>query len=79
MIRSTDACGWFVIYDERSPCPFPRIKRVENLRRLWRPHFPYYRALNHLEILFIQLWDSETCSNSPPCNECVHEIPFAWF
>jgi hypothetical protein len=79
MIRSTDACGWFVIYDERSPCPFPKIKRVENLRRLWRPHFPYYRALSHLEILFIQLWDPETCSNSPPCNECVHEIPFAWF
>lgn len=72
MIRSTDACGWFVIYDERSPCPFPKIKRVENLRRLWRPHFPYYQALNHLEILFIQPWDPETCSDSPLCNSaCI--------
>jgi hypothetical protein len=74
MIRSTDVCGWFAIYDERSACPFPKFDKVENLRRHWRPHFPYYRALDHLEIRFIQLWDQEFSSSSLPCNGCVYNL-----
>lgn len=54
LIRSSDACGWFAIYDEQSSCAFPTLKRVEELRSLYRAHFPYYRALSHLEIRFIQ-------------------------
>jgi hypothetical protein len=73
MIRSSDACGQFVIYDDRSSCPFPKFNRVEMLRQHWRPHFPYYRTLESLEIFFIQIWDPETLINSPPCNGCVYK------
>jgi hypothetical protein len=54
VIRSSDTCGWFTIYDERSECLLPKLDRVEELRQHWRPHFPYYRALDHLKIRFIQ-------------------------
>ena len=29
IIKSSDACGWFAIYDERSMCPFPKFNRIE--------------------------------------------------
>ena len=74
MIRSRDTCGWFVIYDERSLCPFPKFDRIEELRQRWRPHFPYYQALDHLEIRFIQLWDPDSFTNSRPCNGCVYTL-----
>jgi hypothetical protein len=54
VIRSSDTCGWFTIYDERSGCLLPKLDRVEELRQHWRAHFPYYKALDHLEIRFIQ-------------------------
>jgi hypothetical protein len=73
-IRSADACGCFAIYDERSTCPFPKFDRIEELRQHWRPHFPYYRALDYLDIRFIQLWDPDTFTNSPPCNSCVYKL-----
>ncbi len=53
-VEAADACGWFVIYDERSTCPFPKFPAIESLRRFWRPHFPCYQALDHLEIKFIR-------------------------
>jgi len=34
LIKSSDACGSFVIYDKRSTCPFPKFDRVEELRQL---------------------------------------------
>jgi hypothetical protein len=70
MIKTWDACGWFVVYDERAACPFPKSDRIEKIRRGWRPHFPYYRALDHLQIRFIQLWDPETLSNASQCSLC---------
>jgi hypothetical protein len=73
MIKTWDACGWFVIYDERSACLFPKSDRIEKIRRERRPHFPYYRALDHLEIRFIQLWDPETLSKSPQCSHCHYD------
>jgi hypothetical protein len=54
VMRNSDTCGWSTIYDERSGCLLPKLNRVEELRQHWRPHFPYYRALDHLEIRFIQ-------------------------
>jgi hypothetical protein len=36
-------------------------------------------TLDHLEILFIQLWDPETRTNSPPCNGCVYETAFSTY
>jgi hypothetical protein len=74
IMRSPGVCGWFAIYDERSDCPFPKFYRIEKIRRDWRPHFPYYRALDYLEIRFIQLWDPESLSNSRPCNGCVYTL-----
>jgi hypothetical protein len=72
MIRSPGVCGWFAIYDERSACPFPKFDPVEEIRQRWRPHFPYYRALDNLDIKFIQLWDPVCCTNSRLCNLCVY-------
>lgn len=66
LIRSRQACGWFLIYDESSSCPFPKFSRVEDLRQRWRSHFPYYDALNHLEIRFIQLVQSN-------CKDCLYK------
>lgn len=67
VIRSSQACGWFVIFDERSPCPFPKFSRIEELRKHWRPHFPYYQVLNHLDVRFIQpLW--------PICDDCRYVL-----
>lgn len=67
VIWNNQACGWSMIYDERSSCPFPRFSRVEVLRQRWRPHFPYYQVLNHLEIRFIQ-------PLMPNCNDCVYTL-----
>lgn len=67
IIRSSDACGWFAIYDECFICPFPKFNRIEELRQRWRSHFPYYQALHHLEIRFIQLL-------RPQCNGCVYTL-----
>jgi hypothetical protein len=72
MIKNQVTCGWFVIYNEGSGCPFPKINKVEDIRRRWRPHFPYYRALNHLAIKFIQPWDPDLLTASPQCNRCVY-------
>ena len=68
LIRNLDACGWFLIYDEHSVCPFSKFDNVEKIRLHWCPHFPYYRALNYLEIEFIQLWDPD----SRRCRCCVY-------
>lgn len=70
MIKSHDTCGDFVVYNERSICPFPRLERVEAIRQKWRPHFPYYKALDHLEIKFIQPWDPTAFSSPAQCTSC---------
>jgi hypothetical protein len=67
VITSSQACGRFVIYDERSECPFPKFERVEELRLGWRAHFPYYEALRHFEIRFIQLFRGE-------CKDCLYKL-----
>lgn len=54
-IRSSHDCGWFMIYDERSDCPFPKFGGLERLREVWRPDFPY-QAANGIEVRFIQPW-----------------------
>jgi hypothetical protein len=43
-----------VVYNERSGCKYPNLPLVEVVRHNWRSHFPYYKALEHLEVLFIQ-------------------------
>lgn len=68
MAKGSDICGRFAIYDERSGCSFPKFDKIEKIRQSWRPHFPYYRALDHLDIKFIQLYDP----SSPPCSRCVY-------
>ncbi|KAH6678615.1 hypothetical protein B0J14DRAFT_326859 [Halenospora varia] len=54
VIRDSNTRRWFVIYDERGVCPFPKFPMVEEARKNWRGHFPYYRAFEHLNIEFIQ-------------------------
>lgn len=68
MTKGCDICGWFAIYDERSTCSFPKFDRIERIRQRWRPHFPYYRALDYLDIKFMQLYNP----NSTPCSHCVY-------
>ncbi|KAF4633977.1 hypothetical protein G7Y89_g4129 [Cudoniella acicularis] len=72
MIKAWDACGWFAIYDERSGCSFHKFGKIEEIRQRWRSHFPYYRALDHLEIKFIQLWDPDLSTHSQPCSSCIY-------
>lgn len=54
LIRDSNTGRWFVIYDERGDCPFPKLPVVEKVRKNWRGYFPYYRAFKDLDIKFIQ-------------------------
>ena len=57
-VRATDSnCEWCVIFDERSGCPFPPLAFIERARQNWRSHFPYYKALEHLDIKFLRRLD----------------------
>ncbi|CZR56890.1 uncharacterized protein PAC_06779 [Phialocephala subalpina] len=68
------ACGRFAIYDEHSGCPFPKFKMIELIREDLRPHFPYYKALDHLDIKFIQLWDPSLSENPQACRSCTRRL-----
>ncbi|KAH8645814.1 hypothetical protein BX600DRAFT_519383 [Xylariales sp. PMI_506] len=59
IVRAGDGKDEFVAYDERSGCSFPPIAYVENTRVTYRRHFPYYKALGHLDIKFLCVTEKE--------------------
>ncbi|KAH8880485.1 hypothetical protein GQ53DRAFT_536695 [Thozetella sp. PMI_491] len=56
IIRVSDIDRWCVAWDERTDC-FPIHYLVEEIRQGWRSHFPYYKALDHLDIKFLRRLD----------------------
>jgi hypothetical protein len=62
VMRHSSRCGWYLVYNERDgSCHFDPIAKIEELRQTWRQHFPYYKALDHVKIRFIRLWNSQRC------------------
>ncbi|KAH8647815.1 hypothetical protein BX600DRAFT_530781 [Xylariales sp. PMI_506] len=57
-IKLADTGDEYVIYDERAKCAFPAFHVVEAIRQSWRPQFPYYKVLDHLDIRFIRQSES---------------------
>ncbi|KIN03391.1 hypothetical protein OIDMADRAFT_143054 [Oidiodendron maius Zn] len=55
-IRSSDIDRWCVAWDERTGC-FRTNYIVKAIRENWRPNFPYYKALEHLDIKFLRRLD----------------------
>lgn len=55
-IRSSDIDRWCVAWDERTGC-FRTNYIVKAIRQYWRPNFPYYKALEHLDIKFLRRLD----------------------
>ena len=51
--------GFYVIYDERALCWFPKIQRIEHI---WRAHLPHNQPLEYQEIKYTQLWDGDVVS-----------------
>ncbi|KAH8881214.1 hypothetical protein GQ53DRAFT_832561 [Thozetella sp. PMI_491] len=55
-IKSSDLDRWCVVWDERTGC-IPAHGVIGNIRHAWRPNFPYYKELEHLNIRFIRRMD----------------------
>jgi hypothetical protein len=56
VIKSSDINRWCVVWDERTGC-IPVHSRIGLLRQYWRPNFPYYKEMKHLDIKFIRRLD----------------------
>ena len=54
--KSADTDRWCVAWDERTGC-FPTQYIITDIRLGWRSHFPYYQALEHLDIKFLRRLD----------------------
>jgi hypothetical protein len=57
-IKSADIDRLCVVWDERTGC-FPTHYLIDVIRQGWRSHFPYYQALEHLNIRFLRRLDPE--------------------
>ncbi|PVH75624.1 hypothetical protein DL98DRAFT_593019 [Cadophora sp. DSE1049] len=73
LIRSSDSCGWFVIYNERSSCMFPKFSRIQTLRKVWKPDFPYHEVPAHVKIQFIQPWRQDFSQELDLCGDCIYK------
>jgi hypothetical protein len=73
VIKSADINRWCVVWDERTGC-IPVHSRVELTRRYWRPNFPYYKEMKHLDIKFIRRLDPGGIREDPEVDVVVDSV-----